>query len=173
MGSLFARSARSRSMTVPAFNTDSGPDRPIPAWQALGLRSMTFGTFDLLHIGHLRLLSRIASWSEHLVVAVSADHLVTQGGKRAPVQGHEERAAAVRRLPMVSEVIVVHGPIDGDGRIKVVGRKIELVREHRIDCVAMGSDWRGEYEFLRPYCEVRYLERTAGISTSLLRSQAW
>lgn len=136
---------------------------------ARGLRSMTFGTFDLLHIGHLRLLSRIAAWSEHLVVAVSADHLVMHGGKRAPVQGHEERASAVRRLPMVNEVIVVHGPIDGVGRIKVVGRKIELVKERRIDCVAMGSDWRGEYEFLRPHCEVRYLERTAGVSTSLLR----
>lgn len=133
------------------------------------LRSMTFGTFDLLHIGHLRLLARIASWSEHLVVAVSADHLVMLGGKRAPVQCHEERAAAVRRLPMVNEAIVVHGPIDGVGRIKVVGRKIELVKEHRIECVAMGSDWRGEYEFLRPHCEVRYIERTPGISTSLLR----
>lgn len=133
---------------------------------------MTFGTFDLLHIGHLRLLARIAAWSEHLSVAVSADHLVTHGGKRKPVQGHEDRAAAIRRLPMVDEVIVVHGPIDGLGRVKVVGGKIELVRERGIDCVAMGSDWAGEYEFLRPYCEVRYLERTAGISTSLLRRAA-
>ncbi|MBU3729182.1 MAG: adenylyltransferase/cytidyltransferase family protein [Phycisphaerales bacterium] len=132
-------------------------------------RSMTFGTFDLLHIGHLRLLARIASWSRHLVVAVSADQLVMHGGKRAPIQGHEERAAAIRRLPMVNEVIVVHGPMDGVGRVKVVARKIELVRECRIDCVAMGSDWQGEYEFLRPYCEVRYIDRTPGISTSALR----
>lgn len=156
-------------MTGPARTTDGGAYGALPAPQSRPLRSMTFGTFDLLHIGHLRLLARIASWSEHLLVAVSADHLVMLGGKRAPVQGHEERAAAVRQLPMVNEVIVVHGPIDGVGRIKVVGRKIELVKERRIDCVGMGSDWRGEYEFLRPHCEVRYLERTAGISTSLLR----
>jgi glycerol-3-phosphate cytidylyltransferase len=51
----------------------------------------------------------------------------------------------------------------------VLAGKIELVREHRIDCVAMGSDWEREYEFLRPHCEVRYIERTPGISTSMLR----
>jgi glycerol-3-phosphate cytidylyltransferase len=132
---------------------------------------MTFGTFDVLHIGHLRLLARIAAWSEWVVVAVSSDHLVMRGGKPAPVQGHDERAHALRRLPMVDEVLVLHGPIDGDGRVKVLARKIELVREHRIGCVAMGEDWRGEYEFLRPFCEVRYLPRTEGISTAALRGR--
>jgi glycerol-3-phosphate cytidylyltransferase-like family protein len=109
------------------------------------------------------------AYAVHVVVAVSADHLVMHGGKRAPVQAHDERAAAVRRLPMVNEVIVVHGPIDGVGRVKVVGGKIELVTRHRIECVAMGSDWEGEYEFLRAHCDVRYLERTTGISTSMIR----
>jgi len=132
-------------------------------------RILTFGVFDLLHYGHMRLLQRIAERSHHVVVGLAGDDLVVANGKPPPFFAFALRREMLLHTRYVDEVVRHDGPVDGLGRVKLVGAKIALVREMAIDEVVMGEDWRGEYDFLADYCRVSYLERTPGISTSLIR----
>ncbi|MDD3518333.1 MAG: adenylyltransferase/cytidyltransferase family protein [Chromatiales bacterium] len=133
------------------------------------IRALTFGMFDLLHYGHLRLLERIARLSDRLIVGLADDELAAANGKGPPFYDFDLRREMLMHTRHVDEVVRHGGPIDGHGRVRLVGEKIRLVRDLRIDLVVMGDDWRGEYDFLNEYCRVVYLTRTPGISTSEIR----
>lgn len=131
-------------------------------------RLLTFGAFDLLHYGHMRLLERIAARGTFLVVGLAGDDLIAAKG-RPPFYPFAIRREMLLHTRHVDEVVPHEGEADGTGRVRLVAAKIALVQALAIDEVVMGDDWRGEYDFLAPYCRVAYLERTPGISTSLIR----
>jgi glycerol-3-phosphate cytidylyltransferase len=131
-------------------------------------RVLTFGAFDLLHFGHMRLLQRLADRGGYLAVGLATDTLI-RAGKAPPVYPYEIRREMLLHTRYVNEVVPHGGAIDGAGRVKLVQAKIDMVKDLRIDEVVMGDDWRGEYEFLQEYCRVSYLARTPEISTTAIR----
>ncbi|WP_306481081.1 adenylyltransferase/cytidyltransferase family protein [Limnobacter sp.] len=134
-------------------------------------RAITFGAFDLLHYGHLRLLARIANMSDEVFVGLATDDILINNKGVAPVYPYDIRREMLLHTRYVSSVLCHDGPIDANGRVRIIEQKIAFIQEYSIDLVVMGGDWKGEYAFLEPYCEVRYLERTTGISTTQLRAQ--
>lgn len=134
------------------------------------IRLMTFGAFDLLHHGHMRLLRRIAARGDFLIVGLASDRLIAANGKPPPVYPYEIRREMLLHTRYVDEVVPHEGPVDGTGRVKLIAAKITAVRDLGIEEVVMGSDWRGDYDFLSEHCRVTYLERTPGISTTLIRN---
>jgi choline-phosphate cytidylyltransferase len=118
-------------------------------------RVLTFGTFDLFHVGHLLLLERAATYGE-LVVGVPVDDLVLAKKERRPVFPDHHRVEIVRALRCVSGVFLEEGP----------GLKRRYLLEHRADVLVMGDDWAGHFDELGDVCEVVYLPRTPSISTT-------
>ena len=131
-------------------------------------RLLTFGAFDLLHYGHMRLLQRIAGRGDFLAVGLAGDDLIAAKG-RPPFYPYAIRREMLLHTRYVDEVVPHDGDADGTGRVRLVAAKIALVRAMAIDEVVMGDDWRGAYDFLAEHCRVAYLERTPGISTSQIR----
>jgi glycerol-3-phosphate cytidylyltransferase len=119
---------------------------------------LTYGTFDLFHVGHLRLLKRLKALGDHLIVAVSTDAFNAIKHKQVVIP-YAERAEIVRSIRYVDEVIAEEN----------WDQKIPDVKAHAVDVFAMGDDWQGKFDFLKPYCEVVYLPRTEGISSSELK----
>lgn len=121
---------------------------------------LTYGTFDLLHYGHIRLLKRAKALGDYLVVALSTDEFNNLKGKKSyyPYELRKEMLEAIR---YVDEVIPE----------KNWEQKISDVKDNDIDVVVMGSDWAGSdrFDYLNDYCEVVYLERTDGISTTQIK----
>lgn len=132
---------------------------------------MTFGAFDLLHFGHMRLLERIAAMADHLTVALASDELVSASGRKTVLLPYAMRREMLLQLRSVDAVIEHAGTQDHSGPVKLIQAKIDLVLEHQIQLVVMGSDWQGAYDFLQPWCKVCYLERTPGISSSWIKAQ--
>lgn len=120
---------------------------------------VTFGTFDLFHIGHLRVLERAAELGDTLVVGVSTDELNLSKKGYAPVYSFAERSKIVGALRVVDDVFAEES----------LERKGEYLRRFGADLLVMGSDWEGKFDEFTSICEVVYLERTPGISTSKLR----
>lgn len=121
---------------------------------------ITFGTFDLFHLGHLRILERAAAHGDRLVVGVSTDELNERKKGYRPVFPYEHRAAILQALAIVDEVFPEHRLED----------KRLYAMEHGADILVMGADWKGRFdEELAGVCEVAYLDRTPGISTTALR----
>jgi len=120
---------------------------------------LTYGTFDMFHIGHLRLLNRLKDQCERLVVGVSTDEFNHIKGKKTVIP-FEQRAEIVRNIRCVDLVIPE----------KIWDQKINDIAEHKIDVFAMGDDWKGKFDDLSSHCEVMYLERTEGISTTGLKN---
>lgn len=120
---------------------------------------ITYGTFDLLHIGHLNLLKRARELGERLVVGVSTDEFNELKGK-ATLMPFEHRAEMVRGIRYVDEVIP---EVNWE-------QKADDIRKHNADVFVMGSDWEGKFDFLKNICEVVYLPRTANISSSELKN---
>jgi glycerol-3-phosphate cytidylyltransferase len=120
---------------------------------------ITYGTFDLFHIGHLRLLSRARAMGDRLIVAVSTDEFNLSKGKRA-VLPFKERVEIVASLRCVDLAIPEHH----------WDQKATDIREHDVALFVMGDDWSGKFDQLREYCRVEYLSRTEGISTTTLLS---
>lgn len=118
-------------------------------------RVITYGTFDLFHIGHLNLLRRARALGDELVVAVSTDEFNT-GKHKQCVYPYAHRAAIVEAIRFVDKVIP---EISWE-------QKIEDVKKHEIDVFVIGEDWTGKFDFLKEYCEVVYLPRTENISTT-------
>ena len=125
-----------------------------------GKTVLTYGTFDLFHIGHLRLLERLAMLGDRLVVGVSTDEFNALKGKKSLIP-FEDRAAIVGALGMVDEVFA-------EDRWD---QKEEDIRRFRADILGMGSDWEGKFDELGELCEVVYLERTEGLSSTSIRGQ--
>jgi glycerol-3-phosphate cytidylyltransferase len=119
---------------------------------------ITFGTFDVFHVGHLRVIERAAAFGDRLVVGVSADALNERKKGRLPVFSQEERLEIVGALKAVDGVFVEES----------LELKREYILEHQADVLVMGDDWEGKFDELKDICEVRYLPRTPAISTTAL-----
>ena len=122
---------------------------------------ITYGTFDLLHRGHIRLLERAKALGDYLIVGVTSDDFDRTRGKINNQQTLMERIAAVRSTGIADEVIVE----------EYEGQKIDDIRRYEADIFTVGSDWEGKFDYLREYCRVIYLPRTEGISSTELRAE--
>lgn len=122
--------------------------------------ALTYGTYDLFHVGHVRLFERIRQRFDRLVVAVSTDEFNAIKGKRS-VMPYADRAELVRACRWVDEVIA-----ENDW-----SQKARDVVRLGANAVVMGDDWVGRFDELKPLCEVLYLPRTLGVSSSLLKDQ--
>lgn len=125
------------------------------------IKVITYGTYDLLHYGHIRLLQRAKTLGDYLIVAVTADDFDKTRGKINVQQSLMERIEAVRATGLADEIIVE----------EYEGQKIDDIRKYDIDIFTVGSDWVGKFDYLKEYCQVVYLDRTEGISSSDLRSK--
>ena len=125
-------------------------------------RILTYGTFDLLHYGHINLLKRAKALGDYLIVAVSTDEFNSLKGKTA-YHNYETRKKMLEAIRYVDLVI----PEDN------WEQKINDVRDYKVDIVVMGSDWAGSdrFDYLKDYCEVVYLPRTEGISTTQIKRE--
>jgi len=122
---------------------------------------ITYGTYDLFHYGHQRLLERAKALGDYLIVGVTADGFDRARGKINVQQSLMERMEAVKATGIADEVIVE----------EYEGQKIDDIMRYGVDVFAIGSDWVGYFDYLKEYCEVVYLERTAGVSSSELRAE--
>jgi glycerol-3-phosphate cytidylyltransferase len=122
--------------------------------------ALTYGTYDLFHIGHVRLFERIKQRYSWLIVAVSTDEFNAIKGKKAVVP-YADRVAMVRACRYVDEVIP-----ESDW-----GQKETDVLVHGVDAVVMGSDWTGRFDELKALCDVVYLPRTEGVSSTELKAE--
>ena len=121
---------------------------------------ITYGTYDLLHKGHVRLLERAKSLGDYLIVGVTADTFDRERGKINVQQSLVERIENVRATGLADEIVIE----------EYEGQKIDDIKRMNVDIFTVGSDWRGKFDYLSEYCEVVYLERTKGISSTELRS---
>lgn len=119
---------------------------------------ITYGTFDLLHTGHINILRRAKERGDYLVVAISSDEFNAGKGKKA-YYSFEQRKVILEAIRYVDEVIPEH---EWD-------QKVSDVQKHDIDLFVMGDDWEGKFDFLKEHCEVVYLPRTEGISTTQIK----
>jgi cytidyltransferase-related domain len=124
------------------------------------LRVITYGTFDLLHEGHRRLLERAKALGDYLIVGVTSQQYDDTRGKLNVQQSLRERIRNVEATGLVDEVLVE----------EYEGQKITDIQRHHVDIFAIGSDWTGAFDYLKEYCQVIYLERTKGISSTQLRT---
>jgi len=119
---------------------------------------ITYGTFDMFHIGHLRLLKRLKEMGDELIVGVSTDEFNNLKGKKTLVP-FEQRAEIVKSIKFVDKVIP---EISWE-------QKVDDIKKYNVDIFAIGNDWEGKFDFLNKYCKVVYLERTPNISTTQLK----
>jgi len=119
---------------------------------------ITYGTFDLFHIGHLKLLQRIKNLGDKLIVAISTDEFNAIKGKKTIIP-YEQRAEIVANIKCVDLVIP-----ENDWE-----QKIKNIKKYNVDLFAIGNDWEGKFDFLKEHCEVVYLDRTEGISSTQLK----
>ncbi|MBA3591766.1 adenylyltransferase/cytidyltransferase family protein [Methylibium sp.] len=119
-------------------------------------RILTFGTFDVLHIGHVSILERARALGDRLIVGVSSDALNLSKKGRRPVYPEDDRLKLIGALRCVDEVFVEES----------LALKGEYLRQHRADVLVMGDDWQGRFDEFRGICEVVYLPRTPSISTT-------
>jgi glycerol-3-phosphate cytidylyltransferase len=125
------------------------------------IRVITFGTFDLFHIGHLRLLERARALGDHLTVGVSTDKLNYSKKAAYPFHPETDRAEIVGGLRCVDAVFFEHS----------LELKADYIREHRADLLVMGHDWEGRFDEMKAYCDVVYLPRTEGICSTDIRAK--
>lgn len=135
------------------------PDLRLPATRREPTIALTYGTYDLFHIGHVRLFERIKQRYSRLIVAVSTDEFNAVKGKKAVVP-FADRVAMVQACRYVDEVIA-----ESDW-----GQKEVDVLVHGVDAVVMGSDWTGRFDELKALCDVVYLPRTEGVSSTELKA---
>jgi glycerol-3-phosphate cytidylyltransferase len=119
---------------------------------------LTYGTFDLFHIGHVKMLQRLSELGDRLIVGVSTDAFNEIKGKQA-LFPYNQRAEIVSSNRYVDLVIPENS----------WEQKIEDIKKYDVDVFAIGEDWQGKFDFLQEYCEVQYLPRTEDISSSLVR----
>jgi glycerol-3-phosphate cytidylyltransferase len=125
-------------------------------------RILTYGTFDLLHYGHIRLLKRAKALGDYLIVAVSTDEFNEIKGKKA-YHNYETRKEMLESVRYVDLVIPEEN----------WEQKLQDVKDYKVDVVVMGSDWAGsdKFDYLKDYCEVVYLDRTEGVSTTKIKKE--
>lgn len=123
-------------------------------------RIITYGTYDLFHEGHRRLLERAKKLGDYLIVGVTTENYDEARGKLNVQQSLMERIENVKETGLADEIIIE----------EYEGQKINDIQKHNIDFFAIGSDWLGKFDYLNEYCEVIYLERTKGVSSTELRN---
>lgn len=125
------------------------------------VKVITYGTYDLLHYGHIRILERAKALGDYLIVGITSDDYDRSRGKINIQQSLTERIAAVKATGIADEIIVE----------EYEGQKIDDIRRLGIDIFTVGSDWEGQFDYLNEYCKVIYLPRTEGVSSSELRAE--
>ena len=124
------------------------------------MKVITYGTFDQLHYGHIRLLERAKALGDYLIVGVTSDNYDRNRGKINVKQSLMERVEAVKELNIADKIIVE----------EYEGQKIDDIKHYEIDIFTVGSDWIGKFDYLKQYCKVIYLDRTEGVSSTQIRS---
>lgn len=125
-------------------------------------RVITYGTYDLLHQGHINLLRRAKELGDYLIVGVTSDSFDRGRGKLNVRNNVLERVEAVKATGYADEVIIED----------YLGQKIDDIQKYDVDIFAIGSDWVGRFDYLNEYCKVVYLPRTEGISSTMLREES-
>ena len=125
------------------------------------VKVITYGTYDLLHYGHIRLLERAKALGDYLIVGVTADGFDMARGKINVQQSLMERIEAVKATGLADEIVVE----------EYEGQKIDDIRRLGVDIFTVGSDWKGHFDYLNEYCKVVYLDRTEGVSSSEIRAE--
>lgn len=120
---------------------------------------ITYGTFDLLHVGHINLLRRAKALGDYLIVGLSTDTFNREKGKEA-YHSYEDRKLILEAISFVDEVIPEEN----------WDQKITDITKYDIDLFVMGDDWKGKFDYLEQFCTVQYLPRTIGVSTSKIKS---
>ena len=122
---------------------------------------ITYGTYDLLHQGHINLLKKAKALGDYLIVGVTNDNFDRERGKLNVRNNVLERIEAVKETGLADEIIIED----------YVGQKIDDIQKYEIDIFAIGSDWEGKFDYLKEFCSVIYLPRTEGISSTILRNK--
>lgn len=125
------------------------------------VKVITYGTFDLLHYGHIKLLERAKALGDYLIVGVTADDFDKTRGKINVQQSLMERVEAVRATGIADEIVVE----------EYEGQKIDDIIKYDVDIFTVGSDWVGKFDYLNEYCKVVYLQRTEGVSSTEIRTE--
>lgn len=126
------------------------------------IKVITYGTYDLLHQGHINLLRRAKELGDYLIVGVTSDSFDRGRGKLNVRNNVLERVEAIKQTGYADEVIIED----------YLGQKIDDIQKYDIDIFAIGSDWVGKFDYLNEYCKVVYLPRTEGISSTMLRAES-
>ena len=126
------------------------------------VKVITYGTFDLLHQGHINLLRRAKELGDYLIVGVTSDSFDKNRGKLNVRDNVLERVEAVRATGYADEIVIED----------YIGQKIDDIQKYDVDIFAIGSDWEGHFDYLNEFCKVVYLPRTEGISSTMLRAEA-
>ena len=125
-------------------------------------RVITYGTYDLLHYGHIELLRRAKEYGDYLIVALSTDNFNKLKDKKS-YYSYEQRKMMLESIQFVDLVIPENE----------WEQKVKNVKEYNVDTFLMGHDWEGEFDFLKDLCEVIYLNRTEGISTTQIKKELY
>lgn len=122
-------------------------------------RVITYGTFDLLHQGHINLLKRAKEYGDYLIVGVTTDSYDKYRGKLNVNDSIVKRIENIKKSGYADEIIIE----------EYEGQKVEDIQKYNVDTFVIGSDWKGKFDYLKEFCEVVYLERTKGISSTQIR----
>lgn len=122
---------------------------------------ITYGTFDLFHAGHYRLLKRAKALGDYLIVGVTTESFDKARGKLNVVDSLVTRMENVKKTGFADEIIIE----------EAVGQKFSDIKKYGIDIFTVGSDWEGKFDYLKDYCKVVYLERTKDVSSTMLREK--
>lgn len=119
-------------------------------------RVITFGTFDVFHVGHINILERAAKYGDELIVGVSSDELNFNKKQRYPIYSQSDRMRIISSLKFVHAVFLEES----------LELKIEYIKKYNASVLVMGDDWAGRFDWVKPECDVVYLPRTPSISTT-------
>ncbi len=119
-------------------------------------RVITFGTFDLFHVGHLRIIERSKQQGDYLIVGISTDALNYSKKQKNPIYSQEDRMDIIKALSVVDEVFF-------EESLELKG---EYIKKYKADVLVMGDDWAGRFDMFKELCEVVYLPRTPSVSTT-------
>ncbi|OOM79969.1 Gfo/Idh/MocA family oxidoreductase [Clostridium sp. BL-8] len=122
---------------------------------------ITFGSFDLFHEGHYNLLKRAKELGDYLIVGITTEKYDEYRGKLNIIDSLMERIENVKKTGFADEIIIEDHE----------GQKVEEIQKHEVDIFVVGSDWRGKFDYLKQYCDVIYLERTKGVSSTMIRNK--